>query len=345
MSAYCSNSDLPAVAARLRAAKHLTIVSHAKPDGDAAGSVLALARALRSSGKRVDAFFSGVVDPNILALAQPGEVLLAPQTMPSAQSDLVVIVDTGAWSQLEPLQEYLRSMVGRIVGLDHHARGDAIADQRVVDCSMASATQLVVQLIDLLGVPLVVAGSPCKYSIAEALFVGLATDTGWFRFASADGRVFALASRLLECGVDKIALYQLLEENGRPVRLAAMARALSSLSYFLEGRIALMTVSFDDCQNSGAKSEDVGGLVNVPLTIGSIKMSVVLTEAEAGVTKASFRSKNNSEGVAEFDVNSFAARFGGGGHVLAAGAKFNMPLAEARAKLEHEFESLGAVTR
>ena len=103
-------------------------------------------------------------------------------------------------------------------------QGD-IASDRVVDCSMASATQLVVRLIDELGVPLIAAGATAKFSIAEAIFVGLATDTGWFRFQSADAAVFALASRLLSHGVDKMALYQLLDENGRPVRLAAMARA------------------------------------------------------------------------------------------------------------------------
>ncbi|MSR43915.1 MAG: hypothetical protein EXS15_00945 [Phycisphaerales bacterium] len=339
MTPYESNTDLVGIAARLRAASHITVMSHSKPDGDAAGSVLAITRALRACGKRVDGFFSGTVDPNIQGLANVGEIQHAPTTLPNEGCDLVVVVDTGAWSQVEPLEGFLRTMKGRVVGVDHHARGDDIADQRVVDVSMASATQLIVQLIDVMGVPLVAPGADAKFSIAEAIFVGVATDTGWFRHANADSRVFALASRLLDCGVDKIALFQSLEENGRPSRLAVLARALNSLSYYKGGRVAMMSVSCADFTATGAKSDDVGGLVNVPLTIGDIKLSVVLTESEPGVTKASFRSKNTN-GVAEVDVNSFAARFGGGGHVLAAGAKLKMPLQVARVLVESEIATL-----
>jgi len=330
MSAYASTTTLSAIAERLRNAAHIAVLSHAKPDGDAAGSILAMTRALRLMGRRADGFFTGLVDPNIQALAAPGEVRAAAPASMDASIDLVVLVDTGAWSQVEPLDGWLKSMAGRVVGLDHHARGDEIASDRVVDCSMASATQLVAQLIDELGVPFVAAGSEAKFSIAEALFVGLATDTGWFRFQNADAAVFALASRLLGCGVNKIALYQLLEENGRPARLPAMARAMASLSFHLNGRATLMALSHTDFAQTGANSDDVGGLVNVPLTIGAVMMSVVLTETQPGITKVSFRSKPTASGAPSVNVSDFAAQFGGGGHAQAAGAKLLMPLEQAR---------------
>ncbi len=341
MSRYVSTSDIPAIAARLRAVNHISILTHAKPDGDAAGSVLALARALRSMGKHVDAFFTGSVEANIMSLALPGEVLLAPAAMPSAATEVVVLVDTGAWSQVEPLQDFLRALHGRVIGLDHHARGDEIASVRVVDPSLASATQLVVQLIDELGVALVAPGESTSYSIAEAIFVGLATDTGWFRFQSANAAVYALAARLLALGVDKIALYQRLEENWRPARLAIMARALSSLALCHDGRIALMCISQRDLRESGATTDDLGGLVNIPLAVGSIGMSIVLTESEPTLTKASFRSKTSRSNLATIDVNAFAARFGGGGHTQAAGAKFALSLDQARLEVERELLTIG----
>lgn len=340
MTQYASTSDLPAIAGRLRAAGHITILTHAKPDGDAAGSVLALARALRTIGKQVDAFFTGSVEANILSLAQPGEVLLAPAMLPSATTDCVVLVDTGAWSQVEPLHDYLRAMAGRVIGLDHHARGDEIASVRVVNASLASATQLVVQLIDELGVPLVSQGASANFSIAEAIFVGLATDTGWFRFQSANAAVYALAARLLGLGVDKIALYQRLEENWKPARLGIMARALSSLAFHQDGRVALMRISLRDLKESGATPEDLGGLVNIPLAIGSVGMSIVLTEAEPTLTKASFRSKSSLSKLPTIDVNAFAARFGGGGHTQAAGAKFKLTFEQAQLEIERELLTL-----
>ncbi len=343
MSRYASTSDLASIAARLRSAAHVTILTHAKPDGDAAGSVLALARALRALGKHVDAFFTGAVEANLMSLALPGEVLLAPAVVPSLTTDLVVVVDTGAWSQVEPLHDFLRAMAGRVIGLDHHARGDDIAGDRVVDVSLASATQLVVKLIDELGVPLVAPGATAKFSIAEAVFTGLATDTGWFRFQNADAAVYALAARLLALGVDKIALYQRLEENWRPTRLGMMARALSSLTFHQDGAVALMRISLQDLAETGASSEDLGGFVNMPLAIGSVTMSIVLTEAEPNLTKASFRSKPSLGEVPTIDVNAFAARFGGGGHVHAAGAKFKLPFDQARLEVERELMRLTPV--
>ncbi|MSR69529.1 MAG: hypothetical protein EXS17_04205 [Phycisphaerales bacterium] len=340
MSRYASTSDLSSIAARLRSAAHITIVTHAKPDGDAAGSVLALARALRAIGKSVDAFFTGVVEANIMALALPGEVLVAPAAMPSATTDLVVLVDTGAWSQVEPLHDFLRAMAGRVIGLDHHARGDEIASDRIVDPSLASATQLVVKLVDELGVPLVCPGASANFSIAEAVFTGLATDTGWFRFQSADAAVYALAARLLALGVDKIALYQRLEENWPATRLGMMARALSSLTFHQDGRVAMMCISLNDINAAGASSTDLAGFVNIPLAIGSIGMSIVLTEAESNLTRASFRSKPSLSKLPPIDVNAFAARFGGGGHVQAAGAKFRLPLDQARLEVERELLTL-----
>ncbi len=341
MSEYRSTSDIPTLVRRIREAKHVTVVSHAKPDGDAAGSILAIVRAVRSLGIRADGFFTGVVDPNILALAAENEVKLAPAHSPDPASDLAILVDTGAWSQVEPLDGWLKSMAGRVVGLDHHARGDDIASLRVVDCSMASCTQLIARLVDELGVPLIAQGQAPKHSIAEAVFVGLATDTGWFQFQNATAAVFALASRLLALGVDKIALYQQLEENNRPARLAAMARALSSLSFYAGGRVTIMAISHSDFAQTGANSDDVGGIVNIPLSIGPVGMSVVLTESQPGITKASFRSKPMASGAPFVSVSDFAAKFGGGGHAFAAGAKFKRPLADALAEVTVAIEALG----
>jgi len=338
MSGYISTATIAQIAQRLRGAKHIAVVTHARPDGDAAGSVLAAVRALRTVGLRADGFFCGSVDPNIQALARAGETVHGnPPTM-DADIDLALLVDTGSWNQVEPLDGWLKSMAGRVVGLDHHGRGDPIASDRVIDTSAAAATQLVAQLVEALGVDLKKHGG--RHSIAEALFTGLATDTGWFRFQSVTPAVLALASRLLDAGVDHVHLHQLLEENGRPARLGITARALSSVTLHREGHIAIMLLGGSDFTATGAGSDDIGGIVNIPLTIGGIEMSCLLSEQSPGVTKCSFRSKPTAEGRASIDVNAFAAQFGGGGHVQAAGARIAKPLAEARAAVESALHAL-----
>jgi phosphoesterase RecJ-like protein len=338
MSSYASTASIAQIADRIRGASHIAVLTHARPDGDAAGSVLAAVRAMRAVGLRAKGYFCGSVDPNIQSLAQSDETVHGnPPTMDST-IDLALLVDTGSWNQVEPLDGWLKSMAGRVVGLDHHGRGDPIASDRVVDTTAAAATQVVAELVDALGIDLRQHGG--RHSIAEALFVGLATDTGWFRFESVTPAVLALASRLLAAGVDHTHLHQVLEENGRPARLGITARALSSVTLHREGRIAIMLLGESDFAATGAGSDDIGGIVNIPLTIRGIEMSCLLSEQSTGITKCSFRSKPMGEGHRDIDVNAFAAQFGGGGHVRAAGARIAMPLAQARARVESAVAAL-----
>jgi len=338
MTGYASTGSIADVARALSTAQRIAIVSHARPDGDAAGSVLALARALRILGKHVDAILTGDIPPEILGLAEDGEVRRDTSGAMPTDIDLAVVVDTGAWNQLEPLDAWIRAMAPRVVGLDHHARGDDVAALRVVDPRAASTTQIVVQVVDALGVDISRAVPGGGRSIAEAAFAGLATDTGWFQFQNAGADAFALASRLIAAGVDRIGLYQALEETGRPQRLAVLARALQSLIYYADGRVAIMSVSHRDFAETTATSDDLGGVVNIPLEVASVGVSVLMTESKPGTTKVSFRSKARAGGAPWLNVSEFAAQFGGGGHIFAAGAKFAVDSATARATIAEAFE-------
>jgi hypothetical protein len=124
------------------------------------------------------------------------------------------------------------------IGIDHHARGDEVAARRIVDVSCGSCTALLVHVIDALGVPLATgADARGRGSVAEALYLGLATDTGWFRFQNARAPEFALAARLLGAGVDKDYLLERIEQSHRESRLRIEAKALSSVQFIdLGGR-------------------------------------------------------------------------------------------------------------
>ncbi|MDA1007395.1 MAG: bifunctional oligoribonuclease/PAP phosphatase NrnA [Planctomycetota bacterium] len=345
MIPYQTNSTIDAIGARIRAASSVVVLTHAKPDGDAMGSVLAAVRTVRALGISAQGCLVGPIDPNLLTLSRCEEArLLGANEMPH-ECDLVLLVDTGAWSQVEPLGGWLRDRHSIVLGLDHHARGDEIASLRVVDSSAASATEVVTRLVDALGVDLRFGGdSSGRYSVAEALFTGLATDTGWFRFSSAGDRAFTLAARLLSVGVDKQHLLRQLEENERAERLAATGRALQSLRWIKDGRVAIMRLSSADLKETRANPEDLGGIVNVPLAVGRVAMSILLTESEPNLTKMSLRSKPKPCGAPSFDVNKIAAHFGGGGHVQAAGARQQLPLDQAVEALEAFVNALEEVS-
>ena len=172
--------------------------------------------------------------------------------------------------------------------------------------------------------------------VAEAIFVGIATDTGWFRHPSAGAEAMRVAARLLDIGVDKSRLYQMIEETARPQQLTLMARALASMEFALDGAVAIMTLRPGDFRESAGSVQDIAELVNVPMSVQSVRVSVLVAQISPNRTKFSFRSKPDvpdASSVAMVNVNLLAQRFGGGGHVHAAGASVDMDADQARAAL------------
>lgn len=331
--AYESNVPIERLAERIRAATRILVTTHSKPDGDALGSVLAVVRAAAAIGVRADGWVVGPFEPNLLSLAAPTPLTLVDPkkpTLPGEEYDLVVVVDTGAWSQLETLAPWLRDRVDRTIGIDHHARGDRVASERVIDARCGSATVIVARLVRALGVSLAHgADAKGRGSIAEALFLGLATDTGWFRFQNAKPPEFALASELLAAGVDKDRLIDITENSHRPQRLAIEGRALANVRFLADGLVAITSLSLADFAETKATLEETSGVVNLPMAVATVRAAALLIESEPGLVKISFRSKPAIDGARFFDVNQIAARFGGGGHVHAAGARIKGTLAEA----------------
>lgn len=337
---YTANATYVAIADRVRSVHRIAVVSHSKPDGDAIGSMLALKRALESIDKQVDIFLMGPLESNLLLVAGDTPWHRVEDHPPSDDYEAILVVDTGSWSQLEPLETWLKKHRDRIIGLDHHTGGDPdVAPMRLIDPTMASTTQLLVPLLDELGCPL----TGGLDSVAEALFVGLATDTGWFRHNNAGADVFSVAVRLLARGVDKSRLYQIIEETHRPERLALEARALNSLQYARDGTVAIMSIAREDFEQTGGSTEDLTGVVNMPMIVGKVRVSVLITQSEPNITKLSFRSKPPLPGFDDddyIDVNDIAKAFGGGGHVHAAGARVNAEIDEAVESVRNAVEQV-----
>lgn len=317
MAGYESNATWPQLAQRVRDAGSVALLTHRKPDGDAIGSVLALARAL-SGQCTVHSHLVGPVGKSLLELA--GETpLVISDNEPEVDPDLVILVDTGSWVQVGPLSKWLKARRDRVIGLDHHPVGDDIASERIIDPSAASCTMLVLQLLEELG--LKVDGD--RHGVGEAIFMGLATDTGWFRHSNADAACFKVASYLLERGVDRTRLYRLLEENASTGSLGLLARALGSLQYEFDGRCAIMHLTDQDFTSAGAQRVEVEGIVNQPLGISGVEASILLYADGDDVTKISLRSKPPVEPGGRFiNVSEIASAMGGGGHVHASGARF-----------------------
>ncbi|MDP7070495.1 MAG: DHH family phosphoesterase [Phycisphaerales bacterium] len=332
---YQSTTSMEQLAERVMSAETIVCTSHEKPDGDAMGSVLGVVRSLGDS-HAMHAWMLGSIPPPIEALARGTALTRIREAadVPDLEPDLILVLDTGAWGQLRPIEQWLRDRSDRVIGIDHHASGDPVAPARVVDASAASCTMLALQLLDCVGRPLIP-------EVAEPLFAGLATDTGWFRQANADAAAFAVAARLLATGVDKDGLHREIEETARRPRLALQARALASIEWIHGGQVALMQLTRDDFEETDGRRSDVTGMVNAPLIVEGSEMGVLLIEEKEGGVKASFRSKPPATpGGAFLDARNAATHLGGGGHVHAAGARIEGTMLEAKRAVEAALKAL-----
>lgn len=331
---YGSNATAQQIAQRLRSSTCVVVTTHAKPDGDAAGSSLAIARTLIRMGKTVEVWHVGPFQNWLKAVSgeTPVKRLNPDQSIePSFEPDAIVITDTGSWVQLETVALFLRPRTEIAVVIDHHLHGDpATASLRLVQTNAAAATEAIAPVIDaLLGL------SPMDAfprDIAEALYLGLATDTGWFKFSNVTPNTMRLAARLLESGVDHSALYLLMYQQDNQARPLLMGRALSSLTFEADARIAVMSLTADDLKSTGGGQEDTGGFADPVMSVATVCIVAVFTDAtRAGdavpLTKVSLRSK---PGPGAVDVAAVSASLGGGGHARAAGIKLKLTLPQAR---------------
>lgn len=334
MNTYVSNATLTQIAQRLSEAKRVAVFTHAKPDGDAVGSTLALARSLALTGKAATPVYLAPWSGRFDALVGGTPVLHERQGVWQdpviVAADACAVLDTGSWNQLADAKAFLQPRRAATVLVDHHPHGDAdVAELRHIETRAASACELVAELCRLiLGAPSL-RGLPRV--VAEPLYLGLATDTGWFRYSNTSAATLRMAADLIDAGVDHNRLYRRIEQSDSPRRLLLTRRALDTLEFIAGERGAMMIVSQRDIEECHATQDELGGLTDLPQSVGSVRVVAVLTEADPALTKVSLRSKAPDDGQTLIDVNKIAQTMGGGGHVHAAGAKLRTPLAEATA--------------
>jgi phosphoesterase RecJ-like protein len=305
------------------------LLTHERPDGDALGSLLALREFLAAGGAKPIAL---LYEPppgryGFLPLAEHLHVWQGPDDPVLKEADGVLIVDTCAWGQLSGITPWLRKTELPIAVLDHHRTCDAdLGRWRAIDPEAAAGAVLVYRLAEAAGWPL----TPLA---AKALFVGIATDTGWFRFSNTNAESLRIAARLLDAGVDIDALHKAIYLSDPVTTVRGKAAALGGLDFFADGRIAIISVGRPMLEALGATPADLDEVVNTPLAAATVEVSAVLVAWESGIVKCSLRSKG------AVDVAALAAGFGGGGHARAAGVRIPGTLEEVRKRIVEATEA------
>ena len=233
------------------------------------------------------------------------------------QCDLVIIIDTNSYVQLPQFDEWLKQSKAKTLVIDHHITNDALGDVELIDTTAAATGEIVLDLIKY-------ADWPLSAHTAEALFVALSTDTGWFRFGNADSRIFHCAAELIDAGARPNLLYDKMYQNFSPQRMKLMIRMLERLDLHFDGRVATQCIMRSDFDETGATGPDTENLIDECQRLTSVEVAALFVELADGQFRCSLRSKK------DVDVRRIAQKYGGGGHKVAAGLTLAGPFEKAR---------------
>jgi len=311
----------------LLACRRVLITTHIRPDGDALGTVTATAIGLRQHNVDCDVlllshlpskyaflFNDNQIHHTDVETGWPAEFSLQPY-------DALLVMDTGTWSQLPGLRQHVEGFNRPTLVVDHHLTQESWATHKLVDTQAAAAGEIASELLRRANIRL----SP---AIAGALFVAIASDTGWFQFSNTRPHTMRLAADLMEAGADTQGVYRLLYQNERHHRVLLQTRAQQSLQLYQDGKLAVMRLTRDDFAQTGAHVPDTENLINIPLQIKTVEVSLMFVEPpDHSPIRVSLRSKT------KVDVAHFAEQFGGGGHARASGLKLPGPLADVESKV------------
>jgi phosphoesterase RecJ-like protein len=309
------------VAAALRERQSFILTSHARPDGDAIGSQLALAFALRAMGKTVRLINRDPAPLPYRSFPGVADIELSPRA--DGLADAVVTLECSDITRpgVDGLDKYF------VVNIDHHLGNAMYGAVNWFDGGAVACAEMVADVIDALGVA-------WTQEIASHLYLGIATDTGGFRHGPITARTFEACRRIAATGVSPAALARQIFDSFGIGRVKLTGLMLSRMELRQNNRLAIL--EFDDAllASCGATVDDTEGLVNLPLGASEVCIVALFKGQADGTTRVSLRSKNH------FDVRAVAERWGGGGHKNAAGLTLTGNVeAERRALLD----ALGAV--
>lgn len=323
----------------LKDARNIVVTAHRGPDGDAMGSTLAWASYLQQLGKRVTIVLPTPCPDFLRWLPGARQVLFysndetrAAATTAVQNADLICLLDFNALHRLQDMAPIVERSKAKRIMIDHHEGPDTSCAQFIVSHPEASSTcELVFKLIFQLG-----GFEKMSRNTAACIYCGMMTDTGGFSYASNDPEIFIIIAHLLTKGIDKDRINRNVNNTWSENRLRFFSYILTEkLKFYAGNRAGIFTITRDEMKRFHYIRGDAEGLVNEPLKVKGMRLSISLREdTEKDVIRVSVRS------VDDFPANQLAAEFfNGGGHFNAAGGELPFPLEEAVRTAERAIEA------
>lgn len=278
----------------------ILILSHASPDGDTLGSACALMRGLISMGKRVG-FMCGDEVPKKF------EYLFSGINLQSFAPQHVMTVDVADVTLLGSIADDYADRIE--LAIDHHGTHRAFTESRWVESDSAATTEMIWLLLKELEV------KPDR-AMADCVYTGISTDTGCLRYRNATARTYRIAAETIDAGANAPEINRVMWESKSRAQMEAERLALDDLSFHFDGKCALIRVTRQLVEKSGADDDELEAIPSLPRQVEGVLLGITLKEKEDGTIKASVRANPPA------DAAALCAEFGGGGHTGAAGCSF-----------------------
>ncbi|MDQ0169978.1 DHH family phosphoesterase [Paenibacillus tundrae] len=295
------------------------VVSHVQPDGDAVSSTVTVGWLLSCLGKTFTMINEGEIPGRMRFLWGADDIVNMTEQPPTRKFKAVICVDCADFARVGLTRHYFEEDAV-ILNIDHHPTNNAYGTVNIIKSDAAATAEILFDLVSLFPVTL-------NKDAATAIYTGLLTDTGGFRYANTSPNVMTTASKLLEHGVDGPYLAQMLLEQVTLPQVRILNQALNSLQMTDDGKIAWVVITPEDMTTCGAANEDLEGIVNYPRNIQGVEVGIFFKVINDSAVKVSLRSAG------KVDVAELAQTFGGGGHVLAAGCRLEGTLEDIVAKV------------
>ena len=317
-----TQQDIENIKQLLSTPKHIVIVPHKNPDGDAIGSTLGLYHYLLKHNHKIT-----VISPNDypgFLKWIPGENSILKYDSQTddcnnliEKADIVFTLDFNALNRTGDMETVLEYSKAIKILIDHHQEPDDYATYIFSDVSMSSTSQMVYHFIDMLGDL-----NNIDTNIATCLYVGIMTDTGSFRFSSTSSTTHRIIADLIEKGANNADIHNHIYDTYSYERLQLLGCALNNLKVLPELRTAYISLSQEELNKYNFKKGDTEGFVNYGLSLeNTVLAAIFIEDKQEGIIKISLRSKGN------FSVNDLSrAHFNGGGHINAAGGRSDLSL-------------------
>lgn len=294
----------------LHNANDIVITTHIHPDGDALGSLLALNSYLASLNKKV----SMILDDDVPVLYKflPGIELIKRPAEAICKPDLLIVLDA---SDSERIGKVFTSVKAPILNIDHHISNTKYAEYLYLDHKASATGEILCDLFKA-------SSAIISPAMAVCLYTAIATDCGFFRYASTSAKTMRYAADLMEAGAQPHIIAENLET--RPLgSIVALTKVLDTLELHQDGKVAMITVWPEIMKDNEDLTE---GLINYPRNIEGVELAVMFKVVNHDTTRVSLRSRR-------VDVSKLALEFGGGGHVRASGCTITGSITSAKERI------------